>query len=130
MPWPLQNHYWEGGPISLSQKGELNRAAGRTAARVADILLPVLWRSRGSVLAEYRDTWQEFYNLVSELHGTSIIVDGSKSSRKVALMAKAVSGKVPVRVIHLVRDPRGYTASSCKNRNTSDIRMLSWRWAD
>jgi hypothetical protein len=99
------------------------------AAAVADVALPVLWGRRHWV-AEYLDVWQSFYRTVTGLHKTSVFVDGSKSTRKAALIASHLGKGVDIRVIHIVRDPRGFIASSFRHNPELTLRTEAWRWTD
>lgn len=130
LPWPLADYRLEGRAVPVSPLPAFNRLAGRGAAAVLDAVLPLLWRRSGDSVADYVDTWRRFYGAVRDLQGTSIVVDGSKSSRKAALLARELEGEMDVRVIHLVRDPRGFVNSWWRNNAREDPRALAWRWAD
>src|SRR5207245_1520964 len=54
----------------------------------------------------------------------------SKSSRKVAFMARHLDDSAHVRVIHLVRDPRGFVASTVRYNEGASLRTSSWLWSD
>lgn len=131
LPWPLENNRLEGRAVPLSRLPALNRILGRAAARAFDVALPVLWRSGHRPVESYVDVWRSFYATVRELHGTTLVVDGMKSSRKAALLARELGGEFDVRVIHLVRDPRGFVNSWWRHHGRSDdARTLAWRWTD
>lgn len=129
LPRPLANYGFEGDRIAISKSVRLNRAAGRVAAATADALTPVIWRRGSRAVTEYVQVWRELYCVVCDLHGTSVVIDGSKRSRKAALMARSLAGAVQVSVIHLVRDPRGFVSSSRRQDGEADARALSWLWA-
>jgi hypothetical protein len=130
LPWPLTDHYLDGGLTHFFSRTEVNRFAGRCAAGVADLLLPIIWRRRSQVTSEYVQTWQSFYAAVRELYGTSLMIDGTKSARKAALWASTMGADADIKVIHLVRDPRGYSASMRRREGHSDIRRYAWQWAN
>jgi hypothetical protein len=61
-----------------------------------------------AIRADFVRTYRSFYQLVLDLRGTSTFVDGFKGWRKVALLALELQPATRVRIIHLVRDPRGF----------------------
>lgn len=130
LPWPLAHHHLEGGHVAISKNAAVNRAAGRLAASIGDALIPAIWRRESHTVADYLQVWERFYGLVRELHGTSMVVDGSKSSRKVALMARPSQGPTGIKVIHLVRDPRGFVASTLRYEPEASLRTTTWLWSD
>lgn len=130
LPWPMANKRLDGGRIGLSRNAAINRGAGRLAALVADLVLPLLWGRRSRFAAGYTELWSCFYALVAELHGTSLVIDGTKSPRKVALLASRQPTGKPPAVIHLVRDPRGFAASSARYEGDTDMRRYGWLWRD
>lgn len=128
LPWPLQRFRIEGRPFPVSPVPLINSAVGRGAAAMCDVTLPMVWRSGSRSVRAYVDSWRAFYEAVRDLHGTSIVVDGSKSSRKAQLMARELAADMDVRVIHLVRDPRGFAASWWHNNARDDPRTLAAWW--
>ena len=104
--------------MRITTSAPVDRAAGRLATASADAVLPALWRARGRPLDEYVAVYDRFYALVARLHKTSAFVDGSKSWRKVAVLAPRLEREV--RVLHLVRDPRGFLASWRRNLGDDD----------
>lgn len=128
LPWPLLKRSLEGGRLARSGNATGNRAAGRLASVAVDASLSVLWRRRSRRAAGHAMLWNSFYELVAELHQTSVVIDGTKSSRKVALLTRELENSAGL--IHLVRDPRGFVAS-CRRRNSAvDLRATAWLWAD
>jgi len=94
---------------------------------VARIMLGAAWLFGPSVRhlaprasAELSHLYQHFYEAIRQLHGTTSIVDGSKSIGKI--LSLSLLGEQPVRcqVLHLIRDPRGY-AYSLKRRHLAPI---------
>jgi hypothetical protein len=128
-PWPLSRRRTEGGIVHLSKDPRVNRAAGRVAAIVTDVLAPVAWRLRGRPVADFVDAYRTFYQAVLDLHGTSMFIDGNKSWRKVALLAPKLGAVADMKIVHLVRDPRGFAVSSRSHSNT-DPREATLLWAE
>ena len=59
-----------------------------------------------------------------------MVIDGSKTSRKVGLIARGLEGEAAVKVIHLVRDPRGFVASTRSRTPDVMLEAASRVWAD
>jgi hypothetical protein len=108
----------------------LNRVSGQAAGMLADLAMPSVWRLRRRSVASFVRTYRSFYQLVLDLHGTSTFVDGFKSWRKVALLARELQPATRVRIIHLVRDPRGFVVSRRRHAHERDLRESTWLWAD
>jgi Sulfotransferase family len=128
LPWPLERHSLEGAGMRITTSAPVDRAVGRLATASADAVLPAVWRLHGRSLDEYVALYNRFYGLIARLHGTSTFVDGSKSWRKVALLAPRLGREA--RVLHLVRDPRGFLASWRRNLGDDDPRAVVWQWVD
>jgi hypothetical protein len=124
-PWPLSAHR----PLEGRADNALIRAAGRSLTQLYDALLRIAWRRGSSEVSEYLRIWESFYTLVAELNETSVVVDGSKTVRKIGLMARQF-GASNIRVVHLIRDPRAFINSWRRYHDDSDMRRLSWIWAD
>jgi hypothetical protein len=62
--------------------------------------------------ADFAGLYLSFYQLVREMHGTTTVVDGSKVGFKVPVFVRHLRGAADIRIVHLVRDPRGFAASS------------------
>lgn len=129
LPWPLESYRVEGRAVPVTRSEPVNRAIGRTAAAVLDVVLPFLWRRGTRRLDNYFRLYSTYYEHVLALHGTQMIVDGSKSGRKVALFARRLPPG-DVKVIHLVRDPRGFAASWRHNGEGKDVGAAAWLWRD
>ncbi len=70
--------------------------------------------------ATYARVWQAMYGAIGRTSGKWVIVDSSKSCRcathRLRLLARHVG--LPLKVIHLVRDPRAVMWSICRGSNT------------
>lgn len=130
LPAPLTERLWEGSLRQVTSHATLNRVLGRGLEAAGDLLLPWLWRTESRSVSAYLDIWQRFYALVCEMQGTSVFVDGSKSARKVALVTKHLDDGPQIKIIHLVRDPRGFVASARRRRADGDVRTFAWLWRD
>jgi hypothetical protein len=128
LPWPLVKGTLEARRLPLSANAAVNRTAGRLASRALDPALSVLWRRGRPRVRAHATEWSRFYELVAELHRTSLVIDGTKSWRKVGLLTRDLERSVGV--IHIVRDPRGFVASSRRHDPAVDLRATAWLWAD
>jgi hypothetical protein len=99
-----------------------NRLAARTLTGAALLLGPWVGRIGGYATDDYLDAYHRFYAAIAELHGTSFVVDGSKSIGKVLALTALDRTGTRARVVHLVRDPRGF-ASSLKSRGVAPNRL-------
>ena len=129
LPWPLTRRQLEGGALSLSRNGWINRAAGRVAGKVVDLGALAAWRLRPGVVDHFAGLYQSFYRLVLDAHGTSLFVDGSKSWRRAAVLTQALQPEAEVKIVHLVRDPRGF-ALSRRTHGGAPLRESGWLWSD
>ena len=127
-PW-LGERRLEGGLVRLSGNTHLNRAAGRLARTAVDLALPALWRAHPQPPAEFTRSYRSFYEFVAQQHGTSVFVDGQKSSRKAALLAHQFQPDLDVRIVHLLRDPRGFADSSRRHEGAA-LQESGWLWQD
>lgn len=130
MPWPLSHHQVEASVVRLSRHSLLNRVAGRAATTLASLVTPLAWRVRRRSVVDFAATYRSFYQLIVEMHGTSMFVDGFKSWRKVALLSNELQPEIRVKIIHLVRDPRGFVASRLNHGPHEDFRESAWLWSD
>ena len=129
LPWPLTRRQMEGSALSLSRNGRINRAAGRVAGKVVDLGAPLAWRLRPQVVEQFAGLYRSFYRLVLDTHGTSLFVDGSKSWRRAAVLTRALQPEADIKIVHLVRDPRGF-ALSRRGHGGAPLRESGWLWAD
>jgi len=68
-------------------------------------------------LDEYRSYYQRLYAAVAEVTGCQVVVDSSKHASLAFCLARS---QLPVRVVHMVRDPRG-VAYSWTRRVSRDV---------
>jgi hypothetical protein len=130
LPWPLKRWQFEWSRIRLTPRPWLNRALGRSAARVADVAAPAAWRLHPQLVDNFVESNRSLYALVLEQHGTSVFVDGHKSWRKAALLARELIPSDDVRIIHLVRDPRGFAVSQRRHGQAKRLVESAWVWKD
>jgi len=128
--WPLAHRQYEGGVVRLFGNARVNRALGHIARTAVDLTVPALWRAHSRPPAELARSYRSFYELVVEEHGTSVFVDGHKSWRKAALLAQQLQPEVDVRIVHLLRDPRGFAESTRRHDGATDLRASGWLWRD
>jgi Sulfotransferase domain len=128
MPWPLARRQMEGITVPVTRSPALNRAAGRLAGTLVDVAAPAAWRVRRQPVSDFVETYRSFYSFVLSKHGTSTFVDGNKSWRKVALLARELQLTTDVKIVHVVRDPRGF-AASCRHHSGADPQESALVWA-
>jgi hypothetical protein len=129
LPWPLTRRQMEGGALNLSRSSRLNRAAGRVAGKVVDLGAPVAWRLRPEMVEHFTGLYESFYRSALDAHGTSLFVDGSKSWRRAAVLTRTLRPEADVKIVHLVRDPRGF-ALSRRSHGGAAVRESGWLWSD
>jgi hypothetical protein len=130
VPWPLSRWQVEWSRIRLSPSLRVNRALGRSAARTADLAAPAAWGLHGRLVEDFVRTNRSLYDLVLDMHGTSIFVDGQKSWRRAALLGRELPSSDEARIIHLVRDPRGFALSQRQRGQASHLLESAWLWRD
>ena len=81
-----------------------------------------LWHLTRNASNKFADMQLQFYETVKEMHGTDVIIDGQKELRKLKILNGILKGKANVKVLHLVRDPRGFLNSSKKYINRQQLR--------
>lgn len=89
------------------------------------------WRDRFiTSIAAYRSTRDgfldaqlRFFDLAMSVSGASIYLDGTKSIRRAQLLAR--SGKCEMKVLHLIRDGRGFCLSYLKKERSAESATLS-----
>jgi hypothetical protein len=131
LPWPLWDHGFKERVSPLSGVPVVSRFAGTLAGPAIDNTLRLVWRvARGSV-DEYANLYASFYDAICDLHGTTLVVDGSKSWPKVRVLADRFGDSADVRVIHLLRDPRGFVGSlQRRNLHPGSVSSAAARWRD
>jgi hypothetical protein len=85
--------------------------AGRKAAKVGGTLRILLSGTRRDEAREIDAAWYLF-ETIARLSGKHLIVDSSKAALRLARLSRNRNGP-RLRVIHLIRDPRGYVTSIC-----------------
>lgn len=85
--------------------------------------------SMGSIrkkLSRFVDAHEKFFRRSLEYKGADVYVDGSKIPRRADIMAR--DRRFNFRIIHLVRDGRGFSNSYRKNTNTPNLEIAAHRW--
>jgi Sulfotransferase family len=91
---------------------DLNSACNLSLAGAAWIAGPTLWKIAPDSSREFIEVVDAFERAVLEAHGTSIFVDGHKNLARAMVLATMTPRQRPLKLLHLVRDPRGYRNSS------------------
>jgi hypothetical protein len=94
-------------PTALNVDGQIRKALA---------LLPAIatGRPRSRASAEVERTWRMF-DRVGEVSGADVVIDSTKSLMRFARLAAEPRGH-DMRLIHLVRDPRGFVLSRSRSR--------------
>lgn len=108
----------------------LNRLFNRTAGGMARAAIPLAWRMSRGALDAYARVYLDFYEAIREMHGTRLCVDGSKRLGRVVALRSALGTDAKVKLIHLLRDPRGFAASWRRNVGAQSAAVLGGFWLD
>lgn len=76
----------------------------------------------------FADRYLRFWAEVLRMQGADQFVDGEKSVTKVALLKSLFGRMADVRVIHLVRDPRGFLHSCRKHMEGVTLEQVAVMW--
>ncbi len=106
---------WSGAVAARAQKLQ---AAVDTTARIPLLLARRRPRSFQLALDDYADLLRRLYLAVSAVSGCSVVVDSSKRP-SLAYVLRSMSD-VDLRVVHVVRDPRGVAYSFAKHVPLAD----------
>ncbi len=95
----------------------LPEASCRTAGSVTVAAESLAWGRRDC--SSYVRLWRATCRAIAQASGKRVLVDSSKSCRLASRRLPLLGGKlgVPVKVIHLVRDPRAVMWSICRGSN-------------
>ena len=85
------------------------------------------WRFFESSKDEHIQTYLQFRKLTCEILKTSVFVDGQKNIGKVLALKALLGKKQEMKIIHLIRDPRGFFCSYRKYYN-ADTRQGAGVW--
>lgn len=101
--------FW--GDLVVGGLGDLERSASESIRlrALAPLLFGRMTEARRTDIGKAVDGLRAFYAAVGRRAGDGIIVDSSKNPAFIALLANAPG--IELRVIHLIRDPRGFVQS-------------------
>jgi hypothetical protein len=105
-----------------------NLLAARALTGAALLLDYRVGRLGGRAIDDYLDAYHRFYAAIAYLHGTRYVVDGSKSIGKVLALTALDSNRPRAKVVHLVRDPRGYASSLARRGAPARPRNVGHEW--
>jgi Sulfotransferase family len=126
-PWPLERPPGSSPTAAFLRRLEYGLWEAELGLAQRGLPLVSAWARRP--LQGFALAYQAFYQLVSELHGTSVVVDGTKSQEKFRSLRRYFGDRVDMSVIHLVRDPRGF-ARSWISYTGEEFEEGARRWRD
>jgi hypothetical protein len=96
--------------VDVQRVLDLQRRLDTTAAVLRRRLTPAVGRRKApDGLGEYLDIWTRLYAAISAVSGAAIVVDSTKRPSTANLLHEA--GAIDLRIVHVVRDPRGVVNS-------------------
>ena len=101
-------------------------ARGLTAAALA--LGPGVWKLAGTSSREFLETFLLYGEVVCEMHGTRVFVNNQKSLTSLLAFRSLLQSRAEIRIIHLIRDPRGFFLSERKQDALVSPRASAQRW--
>ena len=107
---------------------KINRKIVRLMIEINSRFSINLWHLTRNASNKFADMQLQFYETVKEMHGTDVIIDGQKELRKLKILNGILKGKANVKVLHLVRDPRGFLNSSKKYIKSATVKKVSEEW--
>lgn len=106
----------------------MNRNASLMLAAMGLVHHKLARAAGGDRLATYLAGHQALRLAALKQTGASIFVDGQKSLTKALLHKGAFSKDIPVRIIHLTRDPRGFLASDKRSNRFRNLETSARQW--
>ncbi len=126
-PWPL---IWDvkGYRLLAITNERANDAVMRSFLALARSKVPIASWAASRPFRGFAELYLSFYEVIRELQGTQLVVDGSKSIHKAAALFHYFGADVDLRIIHITRDPRGFAYSWNRHGNGSTLEAASvWR---
>jgi len=87
---------------------------------IPSMVTPSLRPAARSDVARYGDVLSRLYRAIGEVSGARVVIDASKHASTAFLLSTRVPG-LDVRVVHLVRDPRGVAYSWTKEVKKPEV---------
>ena len=103
-------------------------ARGLAAASLA--LGPWVWNAVPRASREFLDTFLRFSEIVCEMQGTRIFVNNVKSFTSLLSLRSMLVDRAEIRILHLIRDPRGYHFSEKKSYPDITPAVSARHWRD
>ena len=99
--------------LALQHRADRNRF-------IPSMVTPQLRPGARSDVARYGDVLSRLYRAIGEVSGARVVIDASKHASTAFLLSTRVPG-LDVRVVHLVRDPRGVAYSWTKEVKKPEV---------
>ena len=121
-----EQHMIPGIPRILANTDH-NFTLNRYLIEFARKLGPGVWRLAPRASSDFASMCGDFYRLACQLQGTESCVDGTKDFNRF-LAFKTIADPPSIKVIHVVRDPRGVYYSYRKNERASPLAQSTHDW--
>jgi len=87
-----------------------------------------IWRLTGRRGLEFSRLNIDFHKAVCAIQKTAQFIDGQKSLTRILALNGLVGAEPNIRVLHLIRDPRGYYCSTKRHSPEIDLQRCAKRW--
>lgn len=101
-------------------------ARGLTAAAL--LMGPGVWKVAETSSREFLESFLLYGEVVCELQGTRVFVNSHKSLTSLLAFRSLLQSRAEIRILHLIRDPRGYFLSERKQDAKVSPRASARRW--
>ena len=89
----------------------VNPYLARVLTALSLVLGPGVWRLASQSSQEFLEAFLAFGQVVCELQGSQVFVNNQKSFTSLLALKSLLGSRAEIRIVHLLRDPRGYFLS-------------------
>ena len=112
----------------VSKDYRINSVVARSLTALSLSLGPGVWKLAPRASSEFLETFLHFGEVICELQQSRIFVNNVKSFTSLLALRSLLGKRARIRVIHLIRDPRGYFLSERKQNPAVTPRASGRRW--